>query len=396
MRIGILAGEIPPPHFIHQLVCNMAERDHKVFLYGSIKEKNFRYYNSSIYLRVKPENKVNVFLTAILLIIKLISIYGNFSLRLLAHILRQEKRVGTFIKRCCIVLPPFLDNLDIFHIQWAKTLVHYPEFIEKLTCPIVLSLRGTHINVSPISNEVFSLSYKKYFPRINGFHAVSQAIAEEAEKYGADINKITVINPAVDEKLLNYKADKVNNLDSEILHIISVGRCHWIKGYTFVLDAMSILSKEKVDFNYTIIAGGRDQENILYQIHDLGLNECVSFINDELSHDEVLKKVSECDLFLLPSLEEGISNAVIEAMALGLPVISTDCGGMGEIIKNGENGFLVPVRDADSMAGTIQNFLHLDEKNITKIIQNAREKIRQNHLLPVQIERFKSLYRNIL
>ena len=83
-------------------------------------------------------------------------------------------------------------------------------------------------------------------------------------------------------------------------------------------------------------------------------------------------------------------------MALGVPVISTDCGGMGEVIKNGEKGFLVPVRDADSMAGTIQNFLHLDEKNITKIIQNAREKIRQNHLLPVQVERFKSLYRNIL
>jgi colanic acid/amylovoran biosynthesis glycosyltransferase len=294
------------------------------------------------------------------------------------------------------VLPPFLDNLDIFHIQWAKTLVQYPEFIEKLTCPIVLSLRGTHINVSPISDEGFSLSYKKYFPRINGFHAVSQAIAEEAEKYGADINKITVINPAVDEKLLNYKADKVNNLDSEILHIISVGRCHWIKGYTFVLDAMSILRKEKVDFNYTIIAGGRDQENILYQIHDLGLNECVSFINDELSHDEVLKKVSECDLFLLPSLEEGISNAVIEAMALGLPVISTDCGGMGEVIRNSENGFLVPVRDSESMAKAIQNFIDLDEMEKNNMIFNARETIIHNHLLSYQVDQFKSFYSKIV
>ena len=91
---------------------------------------------------------------------------------------------------------------------------------------------------------------------------------------------------------------------------------------------MALLKKKDVQFHYTIIAGGRDQENILYQIHDLGLNECVSFINDELSHYEVLKKVSECDLFLLPSLEEGISNAVLEAMALGVPVISTDCGGM--------------------------------------------------------------------
>ena len=159
---------------------------------------------------------------------------------------------------------------------------------------------------------------------------------------------------------------------------------------------MSILRREKVDFNYTIVASGRDQENILYQIHDLGLNECVSFINDDLSHDEVLKKISECDLFLLPSLEEGISNAVLEAMALGIPVISTDCGGMDEIINNGENGFLVPVRNVDSMAGAIRNFRVLDKENKRNIIRNARETITRNHLVSHQIDQFKYFYSKII
>tara|TARA_B100001013_G_C24584295_1_gene431991 strand:- start:174 stop:1157 length:984 start_codon:yes stop_codon:yes gene_type:complete len=301
-----------------------------------------------------------------------------------------------YLHRLCRIFPPILDNLDILHIQWAKMLVEYPEFVEGFNCPIVLSLRGTHINVSPVINEKLAILYRKYFPKLNGFHAVSQAILNKAEKYYADINKITVINPAVNEKLLNYKADKVNNLDSDILHIISVGRCHWIKGYTTVLDAMSILRREKVDFNYTIVASGRDQENILYQIHDLGLNECVSFINDELSHDEVLKKVSECDLFLLPSLEEGISNAVLEAMALGVPVISTDCGGMGEVIRNSENGFIVPIRDAASMAGTIRKFIDLDKTYRINIIKNARETIIHNHLLSHQVDQFKSFYSKIV
>ena len=210
-----------------------------------------------------------------------------------------------------------------------------------------------------------------------------------------DINDITIINPAVEEKLINYKADQTKNLDSNTLHIISVGRCHWIKGYTFALDAMAILKKEKIDFHYTIIAGGRDQENILYQIHDLDLSECVTFIN-ELPHEEAINKMSDSDIFLLPSVGEGISNAVLEAMALGLFVISTDCGGMREIIRNSENGFIVPVRDPNSMAGAIQNFIHLDEKNKTKIIQKAGETIIQNHLLSHQVDRFKSLYRNIL
>jgi len=396
MKIGIYTGTIPPPVFINNLVNGLSDKNDIVILYGKASERNYKFSSSAIVQRKVPITKLGIILYSIYTLSKLIIMQPQLYLTIVKMLRQNSTNWIQFLKRSCRVLPPFLDNLDIFHIQWAKTLVQYPEFIEKLTCPIVLSLRGTHINVSPISDEGFSLSYKKYFPRINGFHAVSQAIAEEAEKYGADINKITVINPAVDEKLLNYKADKVNNLDSEILHIISVGRCHWIKGYTFVLDAMSILRKEKVDFNYTIIAGGRDQENILYQIHDLGLNECVSFINDELSHDEVLKKVSECDLFLLPSLEEGISNAVIEAMALGLPVISTDCGGMGEIIKNGENGFLVPVRDSESMAKAIQNFIDLDEMEKNNMIFNARETIIHNHLLSYQVDQFKSFYSKIV
>ena len=396
MKIGIYSGAIPPPVFINNLINGLVDKNDTVILYGKASERNYKFSSSAIVKRKVPITKLGIILYSIYALSKLIIMQPQLYLTIVKMLRRNSTNWIQFLKRSCRVLPPFLDNLDIFHIQWAKTLVKYPEFIEKLTCPIVLSLRGTHINVSPISDEGFSLSYKKYFPRINGFHAVSQAIAEEAEKYGADINKITVINPAVDEKLLNYKADKVNNLDSGILHIISVGRCHWIKGYTNALDAMVILKNKKIKFYYTIIASGKDQENILYQIHDLGLNECVSFINDELSHDEVLKKVSECDLFLLSSLEEGISNAVIEAMALGLLVISTDCVGMGEVIRNSKNGFLVPVRDSKSMAKAIQNFIDLDEMEKNNMIFNARETIKQNHLLSNQINQFNSFYNRMI
>ena len=129
-------------------------------------------------------------------------INGYSSLQLLSQIWINKQRIGTFIKRCCTVLPPFLDNLDIFHIQWAKTLVYYPEFVEQLNCPIVLSLRGTHINVSPLTDEKLAFLYRKYFPRIKGFHAVSQSIANEAIIYGAKLNKISVIYPSINEDLL--------------------------------------------------------------------------------------------------------------------------------------------------------------------------------------------------
>ena len=158
---------------------------------------------------------------------------------------------------------------------------------------------------------------------------------------------------------------------------------------------MNILKKEGIQFHYTIIAGGRDHENIHFQIHDLGLKNYITFLN-ELPHYQVIEMLSECNLFILPSIEEGISNSVLEAMAVGVPVISTDCGGMVEVIKHGKNGFIVPVRDPKSMVDTIQKFQHLDETDKMIIINNAKETIISYHLIHDQVVRFKSFYSNII
>ena len=193
-------------------------------------------------------------------------------------------------------------------------------------------------------------------------------------------------------KLINSKTNL--NKQDRLLNIISVGRCHWKKGYTFALDAMAELSKSSFEFQYTIIASGKDQEYLLYQINDYNLNNCVHFING-LPHEEIIKRVSQSSLFLLPSVEEGISNAALESMAVGTPVISTDCGGMREVISNSKNGFLIPVRDPDAIAKTIKYYYKLDYVIKKKIISNARETIYQNHLLSNQINQFQNLFNDI-
>jgi len=391
MKIGIFAGEIPPPHFIHQLVSNIAGVDHQVFLYGSLKENFFSYYNQYIIIRIKHGNRVRVFITAIFLIMKLIYKYGNWSVCLLSQIWKHDRKISIFIKRCSIVLPPFLDELDIFHIQWAKTIVHYPEFIDKLKCPVLLSLRGAHINYSPLADIQLSRGYKKYFPKVKGFHAVSESIAKEAGKYGADYDKVTVIHPAVNRDLIKQFSLEESYDIEKIFNIISVGRCHWKKGYTIALDSMNMLKKDGIRFHYTIVANGKDFENLIYQINDLGLDESVSFING-LRHEDVLKKLARSDLFLLPSVEEGISNAVLEAMALSVPVISTDCGGMTEVIINGENGFIVPVREPRIMADEIKKIIRISNPRKKTIINNADLTIKQNFLLEQQIEKMKQFY----
>ena len=179
------------------------------------------------------------------------------------------------------------------------------------------------------------------------------------------------------------------------LKIISIGRCHWIKGYTSVLDAMDIMKKQGVKFHYTIIASGRDDENLQYQIHDLGLNEFVTFING-LPHKQVIEKLSESNLLLHPSVGEGISNVVLEAMALRIPVVSTDCGGMTEVFDNNKNGFFVPARDIEAMTLMIKNFIKMDKRRKIKIINNAQNRIREQFLLNKQIKSMISFYHNLV
>ena len=395
MKIGIYAGTIPPPVFINNLINGLADKGDIVFIYGKVIEKKYKYSNSGIIPRKFPTTQIGIFLYSIYALSRLIIMQPQLYLTIVKMLRRNSTNWIQFFKRSCRVLPPFLDNLDIFHIQWAKMLVQYPEFIEKLKCAVVLSLRGAHINYSPLADKQLAQGYKKYFPMVAGFHAVSDAIAREAEKYAAESSKITVIRPAVNHELLNYVSSKKTNGSKKSLQIISVGRCHWKKGYTFALDALAILNKEEFQFHYTIIASGRDSENLRYQIYDLGLSECVSFING-LPHDEVMKKLSASDLFLLPSLEEGISNAVLEAMALGIPAISTDCGGMKEVIHDKNNGYIIPLREPVMMAKKIKEFISMNKSERKYISENAKQTILEKYLLSEQINEMVNLYQNLL
>ena len=395
MKIGIYTGTIPPPVFITNLVNGLADKNDTVMVYGKASERNYKFSSSAVIQRKVPITKLGIILYSLYIHARLIIRRPNLYLAIAKMISQNSTNWIQFLNRSCRVLPPFLDNLDIFHIQWTKTLVEYPEFIENLRCSVVLSLRGAHINYSPLADRQLAKDYKKYFPMVAGFHAVSDAIAREAEKYAAESSKITVIRPAVKRELLNYVSSKKTNGPEELLQIISVGRCHWKKGYTFALDAMAILKKEGLGFHYTLIAGGSDNENIHYQVYDLGLSDCVNFMNG-LPHNEVMNKLSVSDLFLLSSLEEGISNAVLEAMALGIPTISTDCGGMREVICDKKNGFIIPFREPVMMAKKIKEFSSMNETERRYISENARKTILEKYLLNEQINEMVNLYQNVL
>ena len=130
MKIGIYAGTIPPPVFINNLVNGLADKGDKVFIYGRAVTGNNQYLNSSIKQRKIPSTKLGVILHSGAFFFSLIIKKPQSYLSIINNIWKYSNSWIQFIQRICRVLPPFLDKLDIFHIQWAKTLINYPEFVE--------------------------------------------------------------------------------------------------------------------------------------------------------------------------------------------------------------------------------------------------------------------------
>jgi len=390
MKIAIYSGEIPSTTFVELLIDGMAKKGYEVILFGRKKKKDYKRKNN-ISLHCFPESPAGIMLNFIFNFT--VALFFRYkALRIVMEEFKGQDYGSLFYKirkagRLLIVI----NHLpDIFHIQWIKQ-GHEWLFLRKLGVKVIGSFRGAHINYSPIVDERLAEVYRKTFPEYDGFHAVSYAIIDEAIKYNVLKNKIFRIPGAVDPGLLKNEV-KGFKLKNNKIQLLSIGRSHWKKGYMYALDVCGILYNSGIDFHYTIVGVDKDEE-LLYQINDLKIESKVSLIKN-IPHNLIFNYYKNADIFLLPSLEEGIANVVLEAMAIGVPVVSTDCGGMKEVIVYGKNGWIVPVRDSLAMAEIIRKIIN-GAFNINEIVSNARETIRKNHLETKQLSAFGNMYEKI-
>ena len=107
------------------------------------------------------------------------------------------------------------------------------------------------------------------------------------------------------------------------------------------------------------------------------------------------RKMSSSDCLLLPSIEEGIANVVLEAMAIGLPVISSECGGMREVIEHEKDGLLFRNRDVDHLTQIMIDMINQDSDERKFMSKRASLKIEQNHDFHRLGGEMKELYRSI-
>ena len=156
----------------------------------------------------------------------------------------------------------------------------------------------------------------------------------------------TVIYNGIDVK--NY--EPLYKRPSGQLRIVIVGALAPRKGQEYALEAMRLVTAAGVDAHLTLVGSGADESMLRKLVDEKGPADRITFAGE---HPDPRRFLSANDIFLLPSRQEGFSNAILEAMASGLPVIATDVGGNAEAIEHGRGGLIVPSHDSGALANAI-------------------------------------------
>ncbi len=286
-----------------------------------------------------------------------------------------------------------LERFDVLYFPWNTAAIAYAPLLARK--PAVISCRGAQINVAPHNPERAAIrdGLAATFARAAAVHCVSAAIRDEAASYGLDASKTVVIRPAVDPDVFRPGAAPASPRAGGPLRIVTTGSVIWRKGYEYALLAMRRLIDQGVAAHFDIVGGGPEAQRLLYTIHDLGLQDHVTWHGAQ-PPGEVLRRLQAADVFLLTSLSEGIANAALEGMACGLPVVTSAVGGMGEAVSDGVEGFLTPARDPEAAAAALAR-LAASPGVRRDMGAAARRRVERDFRLSDQVGAFADLFRAV-
>ncbi|MCQ8117679.1 glycosyltransferase [Methylomonas rosea] len=228
--------------------------------------------------------------------------------------------------------------------------------------PVTITLRGTEVPLSKIPSRRQRLL--KALNDAAQVFSVSDSLKRHVVSLGADTAKIRVVGNGIDTAKF-FPVDKKQarqhwQIPEDMQVLISVGGLVDRKGFHRVIEILPGLIEKYPRLLYLVIGGASPEGNIRSRLEQLvetlNLSEHVRFLG-AMPAEQLHGPLSAADLFVLATANEGWANVFLEAMACGLPVISTDVGGNREVVADGTLGTIVPFGDANALLLALDNAL---------------------------------------
>ncbi len=285
-----------------------------------------------------------------------------------------------------LALPPFT-NLRV--VLWT---IHNVEFL-----PSGRKYSRYRWLLAP-KRLVHRLLYRLASHKVSGFVAVSDMVSESMLKLIGPIqDKITVICNGVDVKRYEQQVDTHEmrqrlGLGTEARLIATVGTLKEQKGHCYLIDAAHKVVPQHPDWHFLLIGDGRLREGLQAQVRQLSLSENIHFLGNR--HD-VPDLLAASDLFVLPSLWEGLPMALIEAMAASKAVVATAVSGTIQVVIPNQTGLLVPPGDVQPLARAIEQLL-TDPMQIQALGAAGKRRVEEGFSAQRQAIEHLELYRRLL
>lgn len=281
---------------------------------------------------------------------------------------------------------------DIVHIQSVGMGI--PGLLAKtfLKKPFVVYGRGSEVYLHSTFKSTLS---KLVLKNAGDVIALTEDMKNEMQKF-CDRDILVIpngIDPEVFKDLSGEMARTRLEIGDNASVILFVGRLHPVKGVGYLIESIGIVKNKNRNVRLFLVGDGEERIYLENLVKDLVLDDYVRFIG-AVPNEKVLEYMVAADVFVLPSLSEGFPVVILEAMASGLAIITTKVGGLPEVIKNKENGFLVEPKNPEEIAENI--LLLLEDDELREGISRNNMKIVGEYTWESVVGRLERVYREHL
>ncbi len=226
---------------------------------------------------------------------------------------------------------------------------------------------------------------------------VSEFVRRLFIEQGIQPDKVVTIHSGIDLREFDpLKTDntlrKETGISSAAPVIVMVAILRFDKGHYYFVHAAKKVLKKFPDAKFLIVGEGPQRANIEGYINEFGLNGNVLMLG---LRGDIPRILASANLYVIPSLREGMGQSTMEAMSMGLPVIASNVGGLPELVIDNQTGILIPPKDISALAEAIIELLSDKEKS-ERLARCAQQSIKDNYAIEKTVDRTLNLYAELL